>query len=195
MAKHSAMVMPRVPPKAWPMKSNNSVKAVSKNAVLSVFMAFVPGARSGRARLCLLVLELHFAGLRIGVDDDRVARLHLAVEDFQRQRILNQPLNCALHRTSAVRRLVSFTEEQRFRRGGQSENDLLFRHSLHERTHLQVNNTLDLVLAERAEHDDVVDAVQKLGTESFPQCGHGLLARLLRILSSELENRRRTDVR
>ena len=44
-ANTSAMVMPFDPPNASPINSNSSVKAVSKNAVLKVFMLFSLGAR------------------------------------------------------------------------------------------------------------------------------------------------------
>src|ERR1700729_10188 len=128
-----ASVMPFRPPNASPIKRSNSVNAVSKNAVLSVFIARSPGARSGGARLCLLLFEFHFTGLRIGVDQDGIACLDLAVENFERQRILNQPLNGALHGARAVRRVVAFAEEQRLRRGRQRQGDLLFGYALHER--------------------------------------------------------------
>src|ERR1039457_1582871 len=109
--------MPLRPPYASPAKSSNSVKAVSRNAVLNVFMALVPGARSGGACLYNFMSELHFAGFRIGVYHDGVAGLHLAAEDLQRQRILNQPLDGSLHRPRTVRRVVPLAEKQRLCRG------------------------------------------------------------------------------
>src|SRR5271154_546857 len=107
MAKPSAIVMPLRPPYASPAKSSSSVKAVSKNAVLNVFMALVLGASSGGARLRVFVLEFHFAGFRIGVHHHRIARLHFTIENFQRQRILDQPLDGSLHRPRAISRVIS----------------------------------------------------------------------------------------
>jgi hypothetical protein len=57
------------------------------------------------------------------------------------------------------------------------------RQQLHDVPQLQLDDPLDLPSAQRAEHHDVVDAVQKLRPEEFPQSAHRQLSRLLGILS------------
>src|ERR1700683_4696243 len=110
-AKPSASVIPLRPPYTSPAKSSSRVKAVSRNAVLNTFMALVLGARSGGARLRVFVLEFHFPGFRIGVHDHLVARLHVTIKNFQRQRILDQALDGSLHRPRAVGRIVPLAEQ------------------------------------------------------------------------------------
>src|ERR1700677_3525597 len=186
---------PLRPPKAWPTNSNSRVSAVSRNAVLNTFMMiFSCVAELSGARLYLASCEFHFSGLRVGIHIDSIAGTHLTVENLQRQRILNQPLDNAFHGTRAVGRIVAFAEEQRLSRSGQLQCDLLFSHLLHHAFHLQVDDALDLIFAERSEHHNVVDAVQKLRTEKFAQRAHGLLAGLFRVFAGQLEDGRRARI-
>src|SRR5271170_911859 len=197
-ANTSAIVMPFDPPSASPIKSNSSVNAVSKNAVLSVFILFSLGAgtiESGGACLRGLPRKFHLARLRVHIHVHIIARMHFAIEDLHRQRILYQSLDRALHRPRAVRRVVALGKEQGLRRRRQMQRNLSFGQPLHQVLHLQVNDVLDLVLAQRTEQHNIINAIQKFRTEDFPQRRHGLLARLLRLLFHQIENRRRAHVR
>src|SRR4029077_10069113 len=189
-AKTSAIAIPRSPPNANPRKSSSNVRAVSRNAVFSVFICDTPRARFLRsARLRRLRCEFHFVASRIGINNHRVTRFHLAVEKLEGQRILNQPLNCALHRTCSVGRIESFAEQKSLSRRLELQRDFSFAQQLHHIAHLQLDDVLDLILAEWLEHHDIVDAVQKFRTEELAKRRHGLLARLLRIFRREFENR------
>src|SRR5579862_8381259 len=178
----SAIVMPPRPPMAAPAKRRSSVSAVSKNAVLNVFMAFYLCAGSGSARLHFLTTERHLAILRVHVRDDRVAGLDFAFEHLQRERILNEPLDGALHRTRSVGRIVAFAEEQLLGGGGQFDLYLAFGEPLHQALQLQINDALYLRMAERVEDNDGVNPVDESRTEELTQRGHSFFARLPRII-------------
>ncbi len=94
----------------------------------------------------------------------------------------------AFHRARAVCWIVTFAEEQCFGCRSQFDRELTFRKALGEIAHLQLDDALDLIFAERFEHDDVVDSIQKLGTENFAQSGHGLFACFFRIFCSQLKD-------
>src|SRR5579884_3647859 len=70
---------------------------------------------------------LHFEGepvfLPVGVDHDMIAVQHFAVENLHGQRILHQPLDCALQRTRAIHAVISFPEDQLLRGGGYFDRD------------------------------------------------------------------------
>src|SRR5271170_1275587 len=184
-ANTSAIVMPFDPPSASPMNSNSSVNAVSKNAVLSVFILFSLGALqipSGGACLRGLPRKFHLARFRVHIHVHIIAGMHFAIENLHRQRILYQSLDRPLHRPRPVRRVVAFGKEQGLRRGRQVQGNLSFGQPLHQVLHLQVNDVLDLILPKRTEQHDIINPVQEFRTENLPQRRHGLLARLLRIL-------------
>jgi hypothetical protein len=52
-------------------------------------------------------LEQQFPCQRIGVNPHMVAMQHFAIEDLDRERVLNQPLQCALERPSTVGAVVA----------------------------------------------------------------------------------------
>src|SRR5271170_6786326 len=138
-ANTSAIVMPFEPPSASPIKSNSSVNAVSKNAVLSVFILFSLGAgtiESGGACLRGLPRKFHLARLRVHIHVHIIARMHFAIQDFQRQRILYQPLDGPLHRPRTVCRIVTFGKQQSLRRRRQVQRNLSFSQTLHQVLHL-----------------------------------------------------------
>jgi hypothetical protein len=64
-------------------------------------------------------LELHLAGLLVGVDLYVVAVQNFAVENFHRQRILHQLLNGSLQRTRSEVGVVALREQQLFGRIGE----------------------------------------------------------------------------
>src|SRR5579863_4826265 len=161
MATTSAIVIPGPLPSAPPIAISSSVSAVNRNAVLKVFMALFLGACSGGACLYVLTAEHHFATLRVRVGNHGVARADFALEHLQSERILNQALDCPLHRPRAVRWIVAFAEEQRLCRGSEFHFHLPLSEPLHQVLQLQVNDAFDLLLPERMEDHDVVNAVQE----------------------------------
>jgi len=54
-------------------------------------------------------LELHLSRFRI--DDDVVAVQHLTIENLQRERVLDQLLDCTLQRTRAEVGIEAFGEQ------------------------------------------------------------------------------------
>ena len=93
--------------------------------------------------------------------------MHFTVENLQRERILNQPLDSAFHGTGAIGRIVAFAEQQSFRGRSESQSDLSFGEYLHQVFQLQFDDPLDLFLTQGLEENDIVDAVQELGTENL----------------------------
>src|SRR5215831_4112691 len=114
IANTSAIVMPPRPPNACPRNKRSSVSAVNRNAVLKVFM-FFPRRPLGGARLCGFPRKCHLCVLCVRLDNNFITRMNLAIEDLQRQRVLDQPLNRPFHRTRTIRRVEAFSEEQRLR--------------------------------------------------------------------------------
>src|SRR5690349_8045981 len=86
-----------------------------------------------------------------------------ALEQLQRERVLDQALDGALQRTRAERRVVSLLGDHALGLGRQLERDLALAEQLLEPRQLQLHDVLDLLRAERTEDDDVVDAVEELG--------------------------------
>src|SRR5579872_56850 len=142
MAITRAMVIPPRPPNACPTNNSSSVRAVSKNAVLRVFIV-ISLSWLGCAHFRGFTFEFHFAILCVGVHSHLVARLHLAVEDLERQRVLNQPLDRTLHRARSICRVVAFAKQKRLCCGREGKAHLFLGDTLHERCHLQLNDTLD----------------------------------------------------
>src|SRR4029077_14544057 len=52
--------------------------------------------------------EDHLSLVDVGVNHHMVAMLDLAFQDLQRQRVLDQPLDGALQRASAIRAVIAF---------------------------------------------------------------------------------------
>src|SRR4051812_15083199 len=70
---------------------------------------------SSRTVLSVLVVigepELSAVAVRVDVDHDGLALPEIAVDEPERQRILNQPLNGAAHRTGAVLRVITLGDD------------------------------------------------------------------------------------
>src|SRR5262249_60178303 len=96
-----------------------------------------------------------------------VARAELAVEDFQRERVLYHSLDRALERPRAVNGVVAPFGQQRFRRVGDLDRNLPIRQQALEALELDLDDVLDLLAPERIEDHDLVDAVQELGLEGL----------------------------
>src|SRR4051812_15303628 len=103
--------------------------------------------------------------LWIAIDDDVIALVELALEHRQRQRILQQPLNRPLEWPRAERGIVPLGREHLPRRRCQLERETALGEKLLESVKLEIDDVLDLRFAEWPEDDDVIDPVEKLGTE------------------------------
>ena len=110
-----------------------------------------------------------------------IAVQNFAVENLQRQRILNQLLDRALQRTRAKVRIVTLREQQIFGRIGQLQRNLAIGEQAANVFEAQLDDPYQLFLAQRTEDDDVVDAVQELRLEVRVQQLLYLLAGFLEI--------------
>ena len=106
-------------------------------------------------------LELQVAGFLVGVDDDVIAVENFAVENLQRKRILDKLLNRTFQRTRAEVRVVTLGEEQVLRRVGEFQRNLAVGEQAANVFQAEFDDLDQLLFAQRAEDDDVVDAVQE----------------------------------
>src|SRR5204863_8511115 len=88
-----------------------------------------------------------------------------AFEDLFRERILDALLDRALERPRAVDRVETGLCELREGAVGDFEPHLELRQPLLEVTQLDLRDVPDVLLVQRVEHDDLVDAVDELGPE------------------------------
>src|SRR5256885_4663886 len=107
--------------------------------------------------------------LRIPIDYNVVAFRKLAFEHSERERVLQQPLNRALQRSCTERGIVALRSQYLARRRRQLEGEFPIAHQLLESAKLQIDDMLDFALSQRTENDDVVDAIEELGTEMLSQ--------------------------
>src|SRR3984893_476096 len=132
----------------------------------------------------LAYLELHLAGFLVGIDDDVIAVKNLAVENLECQRILHQFLDGAFQGTRAEVRIIALREQQVFGRIRQLQRNLAVSEQSTDVFQPQFDDSHQLFLAQRAEYDDVVDAVQEFGLEVRVQQFLHLLAGSFEVLGS-----------
>src|SRR5687768_224180 len=96
----------------------------------------------------------------------------LAGEQSERERIDLELLQCTLQGTCTIDRIVPGLRDARDRMIGEVHGDLPFREQLVEPTELDLHDLAELVLRERLEEDDLVDAVQELGAERALELAH-----------------------
>src|SRR5690349_25104471 len=105
--------------------------------------------RLGTHRLALQrPMHLQLA-VRVHIDDDGVAVIEAAVEDGHREWVLDQPLDRPLERASAERRIVALLGEDMLRVGSYENGNLAIGEQLLEPLELEIDDLLDLLLAER----------------------------------------------
>src|ERR1051326_6640388 len=97
-----------------------------------------------------------------------VAMQYLAFQDLHRQRVLNQPLDRPLQGTRAIRTVVALDEQQLLRLRRELDGDLALSQKLAQIVQPQLDDMRQLLLAQRLEHNDVVNSVQELRTEVLP---------------------------
>src|SRR6266540_3777559 len=115
--------------------------------------------RLGRPRLLeleLAVLDLH---------QHRVALGELSLEQPQRERVLDHPLDRALERAGAVGRIPAGLGDVLLRLRRQLDLDPAIGEPLPQPGELQLDDLGQLLARERLELDDLVDPVQELGAE------------------------------
>src|SRR6185437_16659456 len=176
-------------------KPSPNALATSPEPMIPTFMMFSPiaitysgGGSSTRVEdPRILLAEIYFgAGKhfdlqpiveRIGVEQHLIAVHYFAIENFDGERILNQPLNGALQRASSVGTIVAGQKQLTLPRLGHLDgNAAVGQHTIQVRD-AQGQNVFQLLFAERAEDDNVVNAVEKLRTKTLPHHLHDLLAR------------------
>src|SRR5713226_9765068 len=95
-----------------------------------VFSAFHPSpdsdSRGSRGSFRWRALESHRVFLTVAVYAHMISGQHLAFQDLQRQRILNEPLNGSAQRPRPIRRIVAFAQQQLSRRRRQLQRNLPF---------------------------------------------------------------------
>src|SRR5581483_11063494 len=128
-----------------------------------------PPRRSTTRGLHCGPFEGHLAAPRVGVHGDGITGQDLAVEYFHGERILDQALDGALQGPCPKLRVVAFAEEQLARPVRQLDFDLPIGQQALEMSELQVDDLLDLFLAEPVEDHNFIDSVQKLGPEVLEQ--------------------------
>ena len=111
-----------------------------------------------------------------------IAVQHLAVQNLQRQRILHQLLDGPLQRTSAEVRIEAFGEQQILGGVGELDGNLALSQQAAHILETKLDDFDQLLLAERAEDDDVIHAVEELGLEVAVQGMHHLFGRLIELL-------------
>src|SRR5206468_1229339 len=95
----------------------------------------------------------------IDVASHRAAVRITAMEDLLRERILDGLQDRALQRTRAESRLVADVDEPHLGGLREVESQLAIGHELLQSTQLDVDNATEVLLRERTENDDIVDAV------------------------------------
>src|SRR5213593_4114627 len=133
--------------------------------------------------------------LGIAIDDDVIAFAELALEHCQRQWILQQTLDSTLERAGAKCWIVAFDRENFSRRRRQLECELPIAEQALESLELKVDDVLDLLPAERTEDDDVINAIEELGTEVLTQRVRDLRFDDRLILPGVLEDIAAADIR
>src|SRR5450759_1731806 len=133
--------------------------------------------------------------LRIAIHHDVISLAELALEDSEREWVLQQALNCPLQRTRPERRIVALGRQDLARRGRQLKRELSVREQLLELRQLQIDDVLDFRLAKRSEDDDVVDAIEKLRAEMLSEGVRHLCLDHRAVVACVLEDVGAPDVR
>src|SRR5690349_22664786 len=110
------------------------------------------------------------------------ARKHLAFQDLQRQRILYEPLDRAPQWPRSVCWVVALAEQQRLSRGREFERDLPLCKQSFDALEKQAHNSAELLLPQRIENHNFINAINELRPERGAQRFHRFLPRALRIL-------------
>src|SRR5439155_21747032 len=119
--------------------------------------------RGSDGRRLLGLREHHVAVARVHADE--VSLAEVALEDRERQAVDQVLLDHPLQRPRPVRRVVAEVAEQQPGVVGQLDLDAALAHALEHAAYLEVDDLPDLRTVQRAELDDVVQAVDELRAE------------------------------
>src|SRR5208282_514573 len=108
-------------------------------------------------RQAALFLPLKFNLTILGRGQDAVAGLEFAVEEFQGQRIEQEPLNGALERTRAELRVEALAGQVAGGGGIDLEGELLAGEPLAQAPQLNFHDPGQLLLVQAVKDDDVID--------------------------------------
>src|ERR1700735_1456326 len=97
---------------------------------------------------CRFAFKLHLVCFFVHIGVHFISRLNFSIEKLQGQRVLNQALDRPLHGTSTEGRVVAFAEQKCFRCRRKMQSDLPFPQALQQMLHLQIDDVLNLVLAQ-----------------------------------------------
>ena len=100
-----------------------------------------------------------------GVDADAISLLKFTVEDLETERIEDFSLDDSSQRSSAVSGIIAFLDQESFGVIGELQANLSVAKALEEPLELEVDNLGDLPIIQTVEDDDLIDAIEKLGTE------------------------------
>ena len=178
-------------------------QVVVREQKLGIARDAVALARRGNDARPLLEFEVLAGLVHVHIHDGTA--LPLAFQNLLGKRILQQALDRAAQRTGAERRVGALLRDELRRRGRQVDRHVLRDHALAQIGHHKLDNLSDLLVGERLEHDNLVDAVQELGSEQLLHLGHHAAFNLLVgkprvVVAGKAERRRlrnlaRTDVR
>lgn len=104
-----------------------------------------------------------------GVDADAISLLKFTVEDLETERIEDFSLDDSSQRASAVSGIIAFLDQESFGVIGELQANLSVAKALEEPLELEVDNLGDLPIIQTVEDDDLIDAIEKLGTEMRAQ--------------------------
>src|SRR5690606_21168253 len=174
-------------------RASSSARAIQYSSCIA---REAPGPASGtRAHRLLAVGTLeNECTVTAGIHANVVAVNETPFQHRQRQRILHQALNGALARPTPERRVVSLLRPDPLRRRSQLYRELALCEQSLQACQLTVHDKRDVIFAQRAEHDDVVYAVQELGLEMLPQRRRHLGLHNCPVNSLALQDMRAVDI-
>src|ERR1700735_369805 len=98
-------------------------------------------------------------GVHSGIHFNGVAILEFAVEQLERQRVLNEPLYRPPHGPRAVVRIVALLDEQVAGGVGQLQAQAAVAQQLADTPQLYIDDRSEMLAGKRVEHDDIVDTI------------------------------------
>ena len=102
--------------------------------------------------------------------------MQAALEDLLGKRVFQKTLDRTAHWTRAISRIVALLDQEILGFLVQDQLEALAFEPLHDLLDLKVQNLNEIRLGERAEHDDVVETIEKFRTELPLGFIHDLLA-------------------
>ena len=121
-----------------------------------------------------LVLEVEFAVAEF--DDDGAVVVHFAGDDLLAQFVENEALQSTFDRTGTKLRVVSLAGDIVDSVVGYTQVHTIGEQHLVYRSNLQAHNITYLLFIKRLEHDNLVNTIQELGTDSLAQHLHNLIS-------------------